>query len=99
MADTYTAHAGTISHMLANLAKVDQKSAAEFEVALIEALNTPDGAKVLILLEKAVLLSQPPLGVDDRALREIHGQRHLVAEIKRIATHGRRVTGNDRRKR
>ena len=81
-------HAGVLSLMLASLRKVDPKGAEEYTQALIETFKTPEGAKTLKLLEKTVLLLQPPLGADDRALREAHGQRHLVAEIKRIVANG-----------
>lgn len=51
--------------------------------------STDEGLRVLILMEKAVILSSVPDGSDDRALRENNAVRNFVLEIRRYVTHGR----------
>lgn len=59
-----------------------------YEEAIARTFSTNEGAMVMELLEKFVLLSTREPCCDERALREHHGQRMLVAEIRRLANHG-----------
>jgi len=67
----------------------DGPAAAEGLISDVEkAFTTEEGLRVLILMEKAVLLSSVPDGSDDRALREVNAVRNFVLEIRRIVTNG-----------
>lgn len=54
--------------------------------AATSALNSPDGAILLELLEKALLLRTPPLLADVRALDLLNAQRFIFHDLKRIAS-------------
>lgn len=68
----------------------DEGPAASDSLAddIARTFSTDEGLRVLILLEKAVLLSSLPDGSDDRALRETNAVRNFVLEIRRYVTHG-----------
>lgn len=68
----------------------DGPAASEnLEADIADVFATPEGLRVLILFERAVLLSSVPDGSDDRALRESNAVRNFVFEIRRYAAHGR----------
>jgi hypothetical protein len=54
--------------------------------AVASVLNAPDGAILLDLLEKALLLRTPPLLTDVRALDLLNAQRFIFHDLKRIAS-------------
>tara|TARA_R110000796_G_scaffold15155_3_gene48693 strand:+ start:329 stop:637 length:309 start_codon:yes stop_codon:yes gene_type:complete len=69
----------------------DGPGAAEsLENDIAKVFSTDEGLRVLILMEKAILLSSVPDGADDRALRETNAVRNFVLEIRRYVTHGGR---------
>lgn len=63
-------------------------SAEGLEADLAKTFTTPEGLRVLKLLEKSVLFSSIPDGSDDRALREKNAVSNFVLEIRRYVTHG-----------
>lgn len=63
-------------------------AADSLEDDISRTFSTDEGLRVLILLEKAALLSSVPDGSDDRALREANAVRNFVLEIRRLVTHG-----------
>lgn len=86
----YPINPDALTVFLAQLGKVNPKAQAVYAEALNNFAKTDDGSKVMELLEKAVLLSSPPPGCSDCALRELHGQRLLISEIRRYAIYGGR---------
>ncbi len=79
-----------LTSFLAYLRKDSPELAERFYADIHACFTTDEGANVMELLEKAVLLTPEPPGCSDRALREKNGQRLLVAEIRRIVKHGHR---------
>lgn len=63
-------------------------SAEELTKIIVRLFQSSDGIKFLILLEKAVLLSGPPNGCSDSALREANAVRNFVTDLRRIVAHG-----------
>lgn len=80
--------ANQIALHLAQMRKSAPEVADNMHLDIRETFNTPQGARVLELLINSILFAMPPSGCDDRALREIHGQRLLVGELRRLAAHG-----------
>jgi len=79
-----------IAYFLSALRDENPKLSEEMEQAIHETFTSESGAKVLELLEKAVMLSPCPPGCESRALRERNAQALLVGEIRRMVLHGRR---------
>ena len=49
---------------------------------------TDDVLKVLMLLERSVLVSSVPNGAPESALREMNATRNFVLDLRRIASNG-----------
>lgn len=88
MADAFIAHGGAIRLYFEALRVADARYADRLEAEILHILRSDDGIKLLDMLTKSIIHFSPDLGVDDRALREIHGQRHLVAELRQMVAHG-----------
>ena len=83
--------AGYISRYLAWMQNEGEDGPAAAESLMGDIADTfksDEGLRVLILLEKATLLSSVPDGSDDCALREANAVRNFVLELRRYVTHG-----------
>jgi hypothetical protein len=81
---------GFVGRYLAWMRAENPEGAETLEADIVETFTTDEGVRVLIMLEKAVLLSSLPDGSDDRALREKNAVANFVLEIRRIVAHGGR---------
>lgn len=65
-------------------------NADELSNDLVKTFTTPEGLKVLMMMEKSVLYTGVSDGSPDSALREANAVRNFVLEIRRIVSNGRR---------
>lgn len=79
---------GFIGRYLAAMRKENPEGSEMLEADIVETFTTDEGLRVLLMLEKAVLLSSVPDGSDDRALREKNAVANFVLEIRRLVAHG-----------
>lgn len=79
---------GFIGRYLSYMRSENSEGAETLEADIVETFTTDEGLRVLIMLEKAVLLSSIPDGADDRALREKNAVANFVLEIRRLVAHG-----------
>lgn len=79
---------GPITKYLAWMRTENPSGADSLEADVIETFSSPEGLRVLKLLEKSVLKTAEPLGSPASALLEANAMRILTLEIRRIVSHG-----------
>ena len=79
-----------VGRYLQALRKVNPAGADSLEADIVDVFSTEKGMRVMTMLEKAVLLVGTPEGISDCALREWHGARNLILEMRRLLAHGRK---------
>jgi hypothetical protein len=73
---------------LAWMRQENPEGAEQLTADVIETFTTPEGLRVLKLMEKSVLFAGVSNGAPDSALREINAVRNFVLEIRRIVSNG-----------
>ena len=79
---------GPITKYLAWMRSENPQGADGLEADIIQTFSTPEGLRVLKLLEKSILKTAEPLGSPVSALLEANAMRILTLEIRRIVSHG-----------
>lgn len=76
---------GPIIEYIAELQRAGMKKKADFAIGTIRsALSSPDGAKLLELLDKAILERSVDIASDPRALDANNAQSFIALDLRRI---------------
>ena len=88
MTESLPKGSGALSGYIAELSNISPDLSDQALEITHNALTSDNGLKLLKLLENSILLSSPPNGVSDSALREMNAVRNFVLELRRLATNG-----------